>query len=777
MYPITNISPHSFEHLVADLLECETGERFERFGSGPDNGIDARSTSGKILQAKRYVNSSFAQLESACKSEGERYVEKRAPNKYFLATSLNITVGKKAKLVRALGNANCGSANILGFDDIQALLRKHESVARRHIGLWVSETGLLEAVINSEENGRRRAVLQAIKRSFSNYAPYPEIEAMLSQLEKKGTLIVKGPPGVGKTLLSHAIIAHYLQDGWELRILRRFGDAFKPAQNNKNTLMWFDDCLGTSKLSDTILNRAETDLPDLINMYGENPSKLLLVTTRDYIVNLATKKSDRLCSNQVLSCHFDVHPKDFSYEYRADILSKCVEVSGFVASNTGGPARTNQFRSLVDHPNFNPRLIADTVSSLSTSVSSLEELLEKVQNALNTPEKAYEKIFYVHLGAADRLTLLSVCLASTLGIESTTTEAAWTVFKLENDRFGFSLKGDDLRWQFDQSLATLNGSFLRLEIERVALANPSILDFAVSVLRKSTTLSSVWEYVSNYTELVRVAELLQESVINVLQSKTDIFRRVKNRVKASLLSPGVCYEELNDFSDPVVLTEISDIVRDIVSTPSHQEEVAWPVDILELALIMYTTNIVAVRQEAYHLDEVITWMERQIDQDTIYANIILKLTSRISVFVEGCTDDWLGNGLFCSLPHDPEMHEVIADYEVILTSRFVTQKTRENLQHHAEDALVGAIKRITQLCTHEVKAFHEEALMLARLFGVSITKLEKDLAVCFSFVPAAEYIELGPNSPHPNQLWFEDYEEWPLMVRMGTNANLHIGAK
>jgi len=777
MYPIANISPHSFEHLMADLLECETGERFERFGLGPDNGIDALSTSGKILQAKRYVNSTFTQLERACKFEGERYVKRRPPNTYYLTTSLNLTITKKAKLVKALGNANCCSANILGFDDIQALLRKHVSVPRRHIGLWVSETGILEAVINSEQSGRSRAVLQAIERSFANYTPYPETEAMLSQLENKGTLIVKGPPGVGKTLLSHAIITHYLQQGWELRVLGRFGDAFKPAQDNQKTLMWFDDCLGTSQLSNTILNRAEKDIPSLVDMYSRNPSKLLLLTTRDYMVNLATKRSDRLCRAQLLSCHFEVHPKDFSYEYKADILSKCLEASGLVANKTGELARNNQYRRLCQHANFNPRLIADTISALSSSVASLDAMLDEVQRALDTPEQAYETIFHVHLCAADRLTLLSVCLANTLGMGSVTSEVVWAVFELENDKLGFSLKGDNLRWQFDQSLATLNGSFLRTDIEGVALANPGILDFAVSMLRKSSTLLTAWEYVSNYSELVRVAELTQESVVNVLQSKTDIFRRVKNRVKASLLTPVFCDDELNDFSDSEALRGVSDLVLDIVSTPSPYDGIEWPVDILELALIMYTTNIAAVRQEAYHLDEVITWMERQIDQDTIYANLILRLTPRVSAFVEGCTWDWLGNDSFCSRPDDPEMIGVISDYGVILTSRFVTKKTRENLQHHAEDALVGAEKRITKLCKEEVKDFHEEARLLARLFRVNISKLEQNLVAHFSLEEEVECLNIAANSLHPNQLWFEDYEDWPLMVSRGIYANLDFKAK
>jgi len=54
----TTLSPSEFETLAADILSAEHSVAFERYGEGPDGGIDCRheTANGEVWigQAKRY---------------------------------------------------------------------------------------------------------------------------------------------------------------------------------------------------------------------------------------------------------------------------------------------------------------------------------------------------------------------------------------------------------------------------------------------------------------------------------------------------------------------------------------------------------------------------------------------------------------------------------------------------------------------------------------------------------------------------------------------------
>ena len=150
-YDFTQLSSVDFEDLCRDLLGAEFNVTFEAFGPGPDGGIDGRHSRGgdvTILQAKHYAKSSFSTLLSTMKKEKPK-VDALSPNRYILATSRSLTDNNKRKLKSALGDHVTDLADILGAEQLNALLRKHPDIETAHIKLWLSSAAVLQKIIHA----------------------------------------------------------------------------------------------------------------------------------------------------------------------------------------------------------------------------------------------------------------------------------------------------------------------------------------------------------------------------------------------------------------------------------------------------------------------------------------------------------------------------------------------------------------------------------------------------------------------------------------------------
>lgn len=100
-YSFASLSPADFEDLVRDLIGRALSCRFEAFGPGPDGGIDGRHATSDntiILQAKHYRGSGFAGLSRQMRHE-RTAIDRLAPDRYILATSVSLTPVNKRALV------------------------------------------------------------------------------------------------------------------------------------------------------------------------------------------------------------------------------------------------------------------------------------------------------------------------------------------------------------------------------------------------------------------------------------------------------------------------------------------------------------------------------------------------------------------------------------------------------------------------------------------------------------------------------------------------------
>src|ERR1700730_15193657 len=148
-YDFTSLSSHDFEALVRNLLQAEWGIALEAFKTGRDAGIDlryARPASGTtIIQCKHYAASGFRKLLAHLRDCERPKVERLAPRRYVVVTSVSLTPANKDDIVHAL------QPFVLGAHDLEGLLSRHPAVERGNFKLWLTSTAVLERVLHNAE--------------------------------------------------------------------------------------------------------------------------------------------------------------------------------------------------------------------------------------------------------------------------------------------------------------------------------------------------------------------------------------------------------------------------------------------------------------------------------------------------------------------------------------------------------------------------------------------------------------------------------------------------
>lgn len=150
-YDLSKLSPVEFEALSRDLVGRATATRFEAFPEGRDEGIDGRFVSGPdriIFQAKHLERSGYSALKSTMRRE-RTVIDRLAPSRYILATSVPLSPARKKALGALIGPAMLTTGDMFGADDLQALLREHSDLVREYPSLWLASGVVLKELLDA----------------------------------------------------------------------------------------------------------------------------------------------------------------------------------------------------------------------------------------------------------------------------------------------------------------------------------------------------------------------------------------------------------------------------------------------------------------------------------------------------------------------------------------------------------------------------------------------------------------------------------------------------
>ncbi len=514
-----------FEELAADLLAAELERPVERFGRGADGGVDLRwvEVGGGvgIAQCKHYIDSTFAQLLASSKKEGAK-VDKLKPFRYLFATSQTLTLNQKNQIKGALPVWIKSAKDVLSGSDLDQMLDRHKVVERKHIKLWLSTGTELFWASHADLLNRSEALRHRIDRTIKQYAGTKAFEEASDILDREKVCLIAGQPGIGKTVLSHMLLADHMTRGFEIvEVSSDINEAWASLDAERPQVFVYDDFLGQLSFSERLGKNEDARLADFIDRVREMKSKRLILTTREYILRDAARSYFRMDAINRRGKYL-LELGDYSRDDKARILynhlwRSTVDRSALLELAGG------EWRRIVDHPNYSPRLIEYGVR-IAAPYESGRSWIDHFVAALDNPASLWTQSFDAHLTEAERVLLYVLA--------SFGTSVELSALRIAHRRLCDELTIPWSPTNFRRALETMEGTYLEFNKDHrgvaVAFDNPSIVDFVLNELRRDPELQADLLRAATHFEQLERLWSRSASSVTVLDQKAS--SRIRGRV-------------------------------------------------------------------------------------------------------------------------------------------------------------------------------------------------------------------------------------------------------
>ena len=565
MYQFENLSPIDFEELVRDLLQAEVGIHLESFSPGKDKGIDCRFASGPgvaVVQAKHYARSGPSKLLRTLANEVAK-VRKLKPKRYFIGTSVSLTPTLKDQIISVMAGVPLASADILGLEDLNNLLGKYPHVEKKHFKLWLGSSAVLERLLHSGMLNRTETELELIRLMIPRFVQNGSVDSAESILSQYGTLIIAGDPGVGKTTLARMLVSLHASQEWNVSVVDDMAEAFKVANAGERRLIFFDDFLGQVRLSSDHVRGIDQRLPPFLARVKSNKNLRFILTTREYILSQAQLLSSRLATRDLLTTRYVLNVGVYTRSVRARILYNHLYFSDLNNSQIMDILSNKLYLRIIDHPNFNPRLISLLSSEEYVQLSG-ESLTAAIQRILDNPDQLWELPYRDHISADGRALMLALLLnRSAVAFDTLKATYIRTAMAL-----GRPVRKAEIQSTFSAALKELEGSVLSIVERTVRFSNPGVRDFLSNIVITDILLPSLVPCLETYDEVKEAWSIFVQSKVRFESLEgsdwSDVLARVQNAKDGETLARyDLAQEQFRYFGCETFLPTLRCIIDDI----------------------------------------------------------------------------------------------------------------------------------------------------------------------------------------------------------------------
>ena len=507
------LSPLDFELLSKDLLEAELGIQLENFSEGRDGGIDLRyapirgagptvfgasalkapKTSPQlIVQCKRY--SSFANLKSELKRNELPKISKLNPARYILTTSVSLSPMQADELVAVLSPFVQTTGDIYGRERLNSILGKHSEIERRHIKLWASSAGVFDSIIHAGTHVVSREEIERTIAAAKLYVRNASFDEALKILKKQRVCIISGLPGIGKTTLARMLMLYFYEKGHDLvKIESDISEARAVSYHNKPRFFYYDDFLGQTAQADKLNKNEDQKLLDFMASIRDSKDSVFVLTTREYILNQAKLHYEKLAREKFdhRTCVIDL--SKYSRRIRAQILYNHLHFSSLPRPHLENLVTKRGYVRIVDHRNYNPRLIQYLTDIAWIGETPSTGYLELFIRNLDNPVEIWNHAFRNQISDRSRHLLFVLVTMPPESLLPDVEKGFVTFHKAQCARFGIAHSATD----FEAALRELDGTFVATRRVQgfvlVRFQNPSIRDFMQTLLLEGEQFAEVIE--------------------------------------------------------------------------------------------------------------------------------------------------------------------------------------------------------------------------------------------------------------------------------------------
>jgi len=483
-FELGRLTDFDFEVVCKDLFEDILRTKLEIFAKGADAGIDLRriedANATTVIQCKHWQMSARAKLIRHMDRTERPKIEALRPGRYILATTVDLTVDAKDKLMEILRPYLVSLDDLYGVEEIVAELRSRPGIVQGHLRLWLNSAAVLQALLIKDVVTRSATLVDEIDESLKTYAPNESYTRACDILEQQRVCIIAGLPGIGKTTLARVLAASYVSAGFELvEISEDVNEANRVWDDSRAQIFYYDDFLGQANLADKMGKNEDSRLLSMLKKVRRSANKYFVLTTREYILAEARQHYEKLAAHDFspLTCVLDL--SDYSRKVRAEILYNHVFHSGLPPGQRAPFAEREVYSPILSHRNFNPRLVALSLELYNEEKDSVPyAAAANVLENLEDPRRIWQHIIENDLDEP-ALHLLEVLLTAGPLASLTNLEAAWQAYRHHLGRSSESR-------QFRRALGVTENTMVRFQringVITASFHNPSVRDFMRSYL-------------------------------------------------------------------------------------------------------------------------------------------------------------------------------------------------------------------------------------------------------------------------------------------------------
>lgn len=479
-YDFSRLNDKEFEVFCTDLLGAREGVRFERFKPGRDGGVDGRYFKSEgdewILQCKHWVSTPLERLVKHIEDSESLKVQALSPSRYILAVSHSLSRNDKSILMKKLSPFVSSPEDIIGREDLNDILASHPDVERRHYKLWIASSNVLSYILNKPIHDRSQFELDEIMEISKLYVPTINHAEAIEKLESMNVVIITGPAGIGKTTLAGQLVLQYVAEGFELSVI---SDDIKEAEGIYNPgakqIFYFDDFLGRNYL-EALSGHEGTKIVNFIRRIVKDSKKRFVLTSRTTILNQGKILNDVFHNSNVSRNEFEITLESLDKLDKAWILYNHIWHSELDSDYVNQLYSHRRYRSIIEHPNFNPRLIRFITDAQRLEDVPPESYWSHASDLLKNPSQVWDHPFQAQLDDCGRALVLLVALNGRVITEADLAEA-FARYLANPGTASLTGKKD-----FLLNLRHLSGSMLTRFVvgdnhPYVRLFNPSLGDF------------------------------------------------------------------------------------------------------------------------------------------------------------------------------------------------------------------------------------------------------------------------------------------------------------